>query len=618
MCFLDGAELEVPEPTQELSQCPPLSSVADIQRPPRSALASGLRLPEWRVLAFSRVVGSSPNTVGSFAKGLELRPSRSTNDKIRLVRARVFLLTGSVIAAIALVATMVLAAGGGPSLSADGHLTAAHARASAAHKSRTAVHKARTAVAVSKTVAPASGTAVTVDSAPVGRPIPAGFVGLSIELRTLENYVGSNPAAIDPVFVQLVRNLAPGQRPVIRFGGDSTDFTWWPIAHVSRPIGVRYALTKTWLQLTRALSQELNARLILGLNLRVNSAKVAAAEAHAMVSGIGQQWIEALELGNEPELYGSIPWFTTHHVPYYGRPHSYDFGAYLHDFSNASKVLPKVALAGPSVGSVTWSANLGQFLAAEPRVRVATVHRYPLKKCSSSQHVTIGQLLSDAASNGLALSVARYAGVAHAHEAPVRIDEMNSVSCGGEHGVSDTFAAALWSVDALFGMARVGVDGVNIHTSPRTINELFTFHQVKGKWQALIHPEYYGMMMFAQAAPAGARLLRISGSLGGSLAVWATKAPDGQLRAVLINKNTGRARTVRLRSPSTTGAGTLERLQAPSAHATSGIALGGQKLGSETGSLAGPAHDASLAPIGGRYVVTLPPASAALLTLPSH
>ncbi len=465
---------------------------------------------------------------------------------------------------------------------------------------------------------PASGTAVTVQRAPVGQPIPAGFVGLSIELRTLEDYVGSNPAAINQVFVQLVRNLAPGQRPVLRFGGETTDFTWWPIAHMNRPVGVRYALTSRWLRLTRVLSQQLDARLILGIDLEVDSAKLAAAEARAMINGIGQQSIAALELGNEPELYGGIPWFESHGVKHYGRPHSYDFPAYLRDFSNISRSLPKVALAGPSTGSPKWAPYLGQFLTAEPRVKVATLHRYPLKRCSSSAHVTIGQLLSDGASRGLALSIARYAGVAHAHQSSLRIDEMNSVSCGGVHGVSDTFASALWAVDALFQMARVGVDGVNIHTTPRSINELFSFQQVKGKWQATVHPEYYGLMMFAQAAPAGARLLKISGAPGGSLEVWATKAPDGQIRVVMINKATGSARTVRLQTPSNASVGTLERLQAPNVHATSDTTLGGQRLGSETGALVGDAHDASVKPSGGRYVVTLPPASAAMLTLSSQ
>jgi hypothetical protein len=50
---------------------------------------------------------------------------------------------------------------------------------------------------------------------------------------------------------------------------------------------------------------------------------------------------------------------------------------------------------------------------------------------------------------------------------------------------------------------------VNFHTVPRTINELIGSQFSKGRWHSYVHPQYYGMMMFAQGAPAGSRLLRI-------------------------------------------------------------------------------------------------------------
>ena len=70
-----------------------------------------------------------------------------------------------------------------------------------------------------------------------GRGIPYGFLGLSLEFRSVEAYAGDDPTALDPVFVQLVRNLAPGQAPVLRIGGDSTDWTWWPTPGIARPPG---------------------------------------------------------------------------------------------------------------------------------------------------------------------------------------------------------------------------------------------------------------------------------------------------------------------------------------------------------------------------------------------
>jgi Glycosyl hydrolase family 79 C-terminal beta domain len=462
-------------------------------------------------------------------------------------------------------------------------------------------------------------TLLTVGTDTVGPAVPAGFVGLSVELPAIISYAGKDPQAINPVLEQLIRNLAPGQSPVLRLGGDSTDWTWYPVPGMGRPPWVRYTLNPNWLQVTRALVQALDARLILGVNLEADSAKVADAEANALIGGIGPASIDALELGNEPELYGSYSWYRTPTGrPVAGRAAGYDFSSFVHQFSNVARSLPPAALAGPAVGSSNWITKLGPFLAAEPRVGMATLHRYPLKRCSAKDHVTDAELLSESSSVGLANSVARFAAIAHARGRALRIDEMNSIACGGQRGVSNTFASALWSLDALFAMASVGVDGVNLHTVPNSINELFTFKQVDGVWQGSVRPEYYGLLMFAQAAPAGSRLLELAGPTRGVVRAWATLAPDGHARVVLINTSPVAARVVTVRAPSATVPAALEQLTAPALTATSGITLGGQTFGSATGTglLAGTALPTSVVPGAGGYQVTLPAASASMLTLP--
>jgi hypothetical protein len=474
------------------------------------------------------------------------------------------------------------------------------------------------ATRLSPKAAGAGATVVTVGGGAVGRAIPSGFVGLSMEFRSLEDYAGEDPQAINPVFLQLIRNLAPGQRPVLRIGGDSTDWTWSPVAHATRPPGVKYNLDQRWFGVAHAVAQALDARLVLGINLEADSRRVAAGEAAAMVGGIGSQSIEALEIGNEPELYGTFSWYRTargQHVN--GRPPGYDFSAFTNDFSSIASVLPHdVAVAGPSTGSPTWMAQLGRFISAEPRLGLVTLHAYPLKHCVPSEVVTDAELLSHTASKGLADGIARYVAISHAHHLPLRIDELNAISCGGERGVSDTFAAALWSLDALFEMARAGVDGVNIHTPTASLNQLFSFSLVNGSWQANVGPEYYGLMMFAQAAPAGSRLLTVSGASGGPLRAWATRAPGGQIHVVLINTDETRSHSVAVRVPAGAGPAVLALMLAPSVHSVNGVTIGGQGFGAETASgvLAEPPKPATVEPGPGGYLVKLPAASAAMLT----
>ena len=463
-----------------------------------------------------------------------------------------------------------------------------------------------------------ANAATVISSAAVARPVAPGFVGMSIELKALEQYAGTDPAALDPVLLRLIEQLAPGQRPVLRLGGDSTDWTWWPVRGMRQPAGIRFTLTPQWMAVAHALAAQLNARLILGVNLEANSAALAQAEGREMVSAIGSRAIDALELGNEPELYGTFGWYRTksgHEIP--GRPATWSLSDFIAQYTNYARLLPGVALAGPSSGAASWLGSLGRFLGAEPRVRLVTVHAYPLKHCTKATVVTIGQLLADSSSRGLALGLTPYIRAATRAGLPIRVDEMNGVSCGGTRGVSDSFASALWMLDALFELARAGVAGVNIHTVPNTINEVLGPVVAGGQWQMRVHPEFYGMMMFAQAAPAGSRLLAVRSPLPAAIKVWATRAPGGQLHVIVIDKRAHGATTLRLRIAGARGAASVERLTAPGLGATGGVTLGGQGFGAATatGQLTGPAQTQLVGPTGGVYVVRVAAASAAMLTV---
>jgi hypothetical protein len=473
--------------------------------------------------------------------------------------------------------------------------------------------------------APAQPTFNVTDAA-TGRPIPPGFVGLSIEIKALEDYAGTNPAAVNPVFLHLIEDLAPQQSPVLRLGGDSTDWSWWPVSGISRPPGVTYTLTSNWLDVVHSVATATRGRLILGVDLEADNRTVADAEANAMVNRIGRSSVAALELGNEPELYGSFGWYRSasgRQVP--GRPRDYDPAAFERDYSSFAPQLPDIRLAGPSSGAPTWLAKLGSFLQAEPRVRLATVHAYPLKHCSKSKIVTTAQLLSERSSRGLAETVAPYVAVAAAHHDALRVDEMNGISCGGTRGVSDTFASALWVLDALFEMARTGVAGVNVHTVPGTINEIIGPDNTGGGGRAgsesmRVHPEYYGMMMFAQAAPAGSHLLKLGTAVPAGVKVWATRASDGVVHVVVINKRSAKSQFLRVRIAGAHGAAEVEQLRAPSVHSTAGVTIGGQTFGAETGTgvLAGPASHQTVGSSRGGYPVTVPAASATMLTIPAR
>jgi hypothetical protein len=458
----------------------------------------------------------------------------------------------------------------------------------------------------------------SVASTPSGQPMAPGFVGVSVEFSAIHAYTGNDPRAVNPVLVHLLRALAPGQAPVIRIGGNSTDQTWWPMRNSIPPLGIRYALTPSWLRTTHALARALGARLIVGINLAAARPALAAAEARALVQGLGHRYIAALEIGNEADVYNQFPWYSGHGLSYYARPQDYDLGLYAQDFSRWGSVLPNLPLAGPAFAELTWLSGLGQFIATEPKLGLVTMHRYPLRACVNVPiapgFASIPALLADTSSSGLAQALAPYVPLAHDAGLRFRLAEMNSASCSGRRGVSNTFTAALWALDTFFNLASVGVDGVNVHTLPRAPYELFTFTHTRRGWRAFVHPEYYGMLMFGQAFPPGAQLLPVTAPPG-PVKIWATRSPTGRTRVVLINKSTSASADVQLQVPAAGGRASLEWLRAPSVASISGVTLGGRTFGTRTSSgVLGSMKTTPITAAQGVYSITLPPASAVLLT----
>jgi hypothetical protein len=470
---------------------------------------------------------------------------------------------------------------------------------------------------------------VSISGRAVGAPIPSGFLGFSFEFQGVRAYTGSDPRDVNPVLVQLIRNLTPGQAPVLRIGGNSTDVSF-AVGPGVKPLPYQgYRLTQSWMDTTGALAKALGARMIMGANLAADDPRLVATEVRDYLTALPEGSIESVEIGNEPNIYNKITVYHTASgkaVP--ARPRTFGYPQFRVQFHELARQTEPLKLAGPALavgptpGPGSWIGDVADLMRREPRLSLMTVHRYPLRNCfvpsSSPQYPTIDHLLSSYSSVALADSLKRWIAVAHHGHRKLRVDELNSVACRGRPGVSDTFASALWVTDALFSLARAGVDGVNMHTLPHAAYELFQFSHRGGAWQARVRPIYYGLQLFAQAAPSGARLLGVSrrGADAG-LSVWATRAPDHKVRIVVINKSQTQRKTVALGLPAPGGrTATIERLRAPGVAARRGVTLGGRTYGAITKT--GQLRAAEISPASvtkGRVTLSMPRASAALVTV---
>ncbi len=447
--------------------------------------------------------------------------------------------------------------------------------------------------------------------------VPPSYFGLSTEYWALPLFERDMP-----VFERVLSMLhVPGDGPlVLRIGGDSADHSFWA-PKARRMPGWAFALTPAYLARLRSLVERDRVRLIVDLNLVTDTPLTAATWARAAETSLPRGSIIGFEVGNEPDLYTRSYWMATiARSPLEAGPLPLELtpDSYVDDFYDYARVLgegaPDVPLIGPAVAHPKVSLPWIKTLIADERPELGAVsgHLYPYSACikhkSNASYPTVARLLSWQASGGLTKDIAGAVAVAHRAGLKFRLTELNSVTCGGKAGVSNTFATALWAPDALFTLMRAGVDGVNLHARAYAINAPFSLTR-----QGLTpRPLLYGLLMFERTLGSDARLVRLHMSHARSLnlSAWAVRVGGGMLHVLVLDKSNRTVR-VELRLPAT-GPATVQRLLAPSASATTGETLDGQRLGPD-GTWVGARQIETITRGAGGYVLTMPRRSAALV-----
>jgi hypothetical protein len=486
---------------------------------------------------------------------------------------------------------------------------AVRARQARAHLGGSRTGTASRAPAASVVVALAPGNRAT--------PVPRSFLGLSTEYWSLPVYASHLPA-----FSRVLGALhVPTEGAVVlRVGGNSADHTIWNARTRAEPRWV-VELTPGWLQATRKVVRRTGVRLILDLNLITGSASAASVWARAAEARLPKRSIEGFEIGNEPDIYSRLFWVTrlsSRGLDASILPRDLTAGGYALDFRSYARRLKRLAhvpLLGPAIANPVLHADWVSTLVAtaRPELGIITAHRYLYTACAvpgSPSYPTIERLLSNHASAGMAHSLAQVIADAHRAGLPFRLTEVNSVTCGGIRGVSNTFATALWAPDTLFELARAGVDGVNVHVHAASINAAFTFNR-----RGLVpRPLLYGMVMFARTLGPDPRLLPVAVHNRRRLhvKVWAVRIAGGGLHLLVIDKGK-RAARVTLRIPPN-GPAAVQRLLSPSVASHSGVKLAGQSLNPK-GRWIGHRVVSRLVPSADGYKLTVPGYSAALVSV---
>src|SRR5579863_8037788 len=310
--------------------------------------------------------------------------------------------------------------------------------------------------------------ALSIPKEAIGPHMPSDFVGLSYEVQQL-----ADPSFFSAQNSGLIREFkALSSTGVLRLGGNTSEFAYWkptpdspepehPQVHevVGEPKAQYYAVTP---EAVRSLAEFLQAtgwNCIYGIGMGTNTPAHAAEEAVFVAETLGDR-LQYFQIGNEADLFGR----------HLRDPRTWSAKTYLQEWLMLSRAIaagvPAAKFGMPDVaGNVSWLTEIAdQWPSIENPPHVTTLsHQYYFGGPATNPEVNIPNLLKPATMQKVQNTANIASAAANKIGARVRMTEGNTCYRGGKPGVSDVFAAALWSADYSLLLASNDYSGVNLH-----------------------------------------------------------------------------------------------------------------------------------------------------------
>ena len=248
---------------------------------------------------------------------------------------------------------------------------------------------------------------------------------------------------------------APG--PNIRIGGNSADESCYQATSVPLPAGDRFYINQTQLQTYKEIIPLWNGSIVVDTNLR-NQYHPATSAAHvaavARVIGfdtqtaLGAPFVEAVEIGNEPELFHT----TKHQFPI--RPPNYTAANYWADIDRYVPALRAAGLPPARVQCMVFCCNNADFdgsiVANLQRLGPGTCHsvsyhRYPHGVGPvNNETASALLLLANSSAAGLIAPIVDYVQAANALGIKFYIAEGGVIGPAPGFQAPLPYATALW------------------------------------------------------------------------------------------------------------------------------------------------------------------------------
>ncbi|KAG6331066.1 hypothetical protein ID866_8027 [Astraeus odoratus] len=456
------------------------------------------------------------------------------------------------------------------------------------------------------------------DSSALQNVVQDNFLGISFELSPFNTLWGETPDNLPTAMENYLSNLrARIKSPLrIRIGGNSMDTATYvpdqtqmiivtdpnadpddiPVNFGPMLFDVSSAMAKAVGGLGHIVG---DLEFIIGLSMQKPN-NTNAVEVAEDATKLLENRLDSMLLGNEPDLYSShgiLPGYTI-------EDYVQGVGELLHDLENSpyGNLVPDTIVGGPTI-CCDW--NLSDILTAglsEYPFKYYTLQHYPQNICDgpNAKNQNITYFTSHTNIPVYTQWQAQGVDMAHTAKVPVVITEYNTVSCGGSN-ISDTFAAALWAVDAGLNYASSGMSAAHLHTREWGIRyNLFDpptpETPTDPDWRTG-SPYYAALFLSETFIPGGSVVvdLNLNDSISNpaaTVAGYALHDKDGKMckRLVLINYYRGDdadagAQTFTLEGGAAFAAG-VRVLTAPSIVERNNISWAGQTVG-ENGELQG-------------------------------
>ncbi len=417
---------------------------------------------------------------------------------------------------------------------------------------------------------------LTVPTAATGPHMPTDFVGLSYEVQQLTDptFFSASNAGL----VRAFKALAPGG--VLRLGGNTSEFAWWKSTPTSpepehpqtrevegEPKAKYYAVTPEAVRNLAAFLKATGWTCLYGIGMGTNTPERAADEAAFVAKSLGPG-LQYFQIGNEVDLF-------SHHLR---DPKTWSVKTYLEEWLVLARAVaarvPGAKFGMPDVAAnVSWLAQIAdQWRGIQNPPHVTTLtHHYYFGGPATNPEVNIPNLLSPATMAKVQKTADIATAAAATVGARVRMTEGNTCYRGGKPGVSDVFAAALWSADYSLLLASNNYSGINLHggTGQSVANSVGGFlpgdvmlkDQGETPAQIAIHPHpfYTPIATFGSdyvLEPVGYGL-KFAGSFSGATflpadlssklqatgvdaTAYAARLPNGRASVIVLNKDSAK------------------------------------------------------------------------------